>query len=156
MLCIRGKLTCLTTTWVEYMFKEFGALLNRGNALDLAVGVIIGAAFGKIVTALTDDIINPIVSLFTGGIDFSQSFLVIGKIPDSFKGDASKLADLKAAKIATLAYGDLITVIINFMIMAFVVFMIVRSANKMMKRTDEDATPENVLLLRQIAENTKK
>ncbi|MDE2042328.1 MAG: MscL family protein, partial [Alphaproteobacteria bacterium] len=73
------------------MFKEFLAFVNRGNAIDLAVGVLIGAAFGKIVTALTDDIINPLVSLVTGGIDFAQNFIILGKIPDGFKGDPAKL-----------------------------------------------------------------
>jgi large conductance mechanosensitive channel len=138
------------------MLKEFMAFVNKGNALDLAVGVIIGAAFGKIVTALTDDIIMPIVSLFTGGMDFSGMFATLGKIPDGFKGDPGKLADLKAAKVATLAYGDLISVIINFVIMAFVVFMLVRWANKLMNRHEDAATPEDVLLLREIRDNLKK
>ena len=138
------------------MLKEFMAFVNKGNVLDLAVGVIIAGAFGKIVTALTDDFIMPIVSLLTKGMDFSSKVWVFGDIPADFKGNPTNLADLKKAGIAAFGYGDFISVVINFLIMAFVVFMLVKIANKMMKRSDEDATPENVLLLRQIRDNLKK
>lgn len=138
------------------MLKEFAAFINRGNALDLAVGVIIGAAFGKIVTALTDDLIMPIVSIFTGGVDFANMFIILKSPPATYTGSLTSYAELKKAGVPMFAYGDFINAVINFVILAFVVFMIVRTANKMLKRTDEDATPENVLLLRQLVENTKK
>ncbi len=138
------------------MLKEFMAFINKGNVLDLAVGVIIAGAFGKIVTALTDDFIMPIVSLLTKGMDFASKVWVIADIPADFKGNATNLADLKKAGIAAFGYGDFIAVVINFLIMAFVVFMLVRFANKMMKRSDDAAVPEDVLLLREIRDNLKK
>ncbi len=135
------------------MVSEFKAFVNRGNVLDLAVGVIIGAAFGKIVTAFTDDFINPILGLLTGGIDFANMFVAIGAVPE---GTAMTLDAMKAANIPVFAYGHFITEIINFLILAWVIFMIVRTANKAMKRTDEAATPEDILLLREISASLKK
>ncbi len=134
------------------MVSEFKAFVNRGNVLDLAVGVIIGAAFGKIVTAFTDDFINPILGLVTGGIDFGNMFMPIGAVPE---GTAHTLLAMKAANIPVFAYGHFITEIINFLILAFVIFMIVRTANKAMKRTDDDATPADILLLREIRDALK-
>ncbi|MES2290413.1 MAG: large conductance mechanosensitive channel protein MscL [Pseudomonadota bacterium] len=134
------------------MVSEFKAFINRGNVLDLAVGVIIGAAFGKIVTALTDDFINPILSLATGGIDFSNKFVPIGTVPE---GTAETLAGMKAAGVPVFAYGHFITEIINFLILAWIIFLIVRTANKVLKRTDDDATPADVLLLREIRDELK-
>lgn len=135
------------------MVSEFKAFVNRGNVLDLAVGVIIGAAFGKIVTAFTDDFINPILGLATGGIDFANMFVPISTVPE---GTAMTLAAMKAANIPVFAYGHFITEIINFLILAWVIFMIVRTANKALKRTDEAATPEDILLLREIRDGLKK
>ena len=83
------------------MFSEFKTFIARGNVLDLAVGVIIGAAFGKIVTSLTDDIIMPIIGWLSGGVDFSSRFVLLGSIPADFKGDPTKYADLKAAGVAS-------------------------------------------------------
>ena len=135
------------------MVSEFKAFINRGNVLDLAVGVIIGAAFGKIVTAFTDDFINPILGLATGGIDFANMFTPAGTVPE---GVAMTLEAMKAANIPVFAYGHFITEIINFVILAFVIFMIVRTANKALKRADDAATPEDVLLLREIRDSLKK
>ncbi len=135
------------------MFSEFKAFLNRGNVLDLAVGVIIGAAFGKIVTALTDDFITPILSILTGGIDFNNMFVPIGSVPAD---TPMTLEGMKAASIPVFAYGHFITEIINFVILAFVIFMIVRTANKAMKRTEADATPADILLLTEIRDALKK
>jgi large conductance mechanosensitive channel len=135
------------------MISEFKAFINKGNVLDLAVGVIIGAAFGKIVTALTEDFVNPILSVFTGGIDFTNMFIPIGSVPD---GTAGTLAAMKAANVPVFAYGHFITELINFLILAFVIFMLVRTANKAMKRTDDAATPEDVILLREIRDSLKK
>ena len=134
------------------MVSEFKAFVNRGNVLDLAVGVIIGAAFGKIVTAFTDDFINPILGLATGGIDFANMFLPLGAVPD---GTANTLAAMKAANVPVFAYGHFITEVINFLILAFVIFMIVRTANKAMKRSDDDVTPADILLLREIRDELK-
>ncbi len=135
------------------MVSEFKAFVNRGNVLDLAVGVIIGAAFGKIVTAFTDDFINPILGMATGGIDFANMYLPLGSVPD---GTPATLEAMKAAAVPVFAYGHFITEIINFLILAFVIFMIVRTANKAMKRSDDAATPEDILLLREIAASVKK
>jgi large conductance mechanosensitive channel len=133
------------------MMDEFKGFLNQGNVLGLAVGVIIGAGFGKIVTSLTDDILMPIVGLVTGGMDFSNRFTVLG---DPVGKDVSTLAAAKAAGVAVLAYGNLITAILNFIIMAFVVFMIVRQANKVMPLPT--AGPTEVDLLTEIRDNLKK
>ncbi len=138
------------------MLKEFMAFVNKGNVLDLAVGVIIAGAFGKIVTALTDDFILPVVSLLTKGTDFASKVWLLGPIPADFKGNPTNLADLKKAGVAAFGYGDFISVVINFLIMAFVVFMIVKMANKVMKRSDDAAVPEDVLLLREIRDSLKK
>jgi large conductance mechanosensitive channel len=135
------------------MVSEFKAFINRGNVLDLAVGVIIGAAFGKIVTAFTDDFINPILGLLTGGVDFANMYLPLGSVPD---GTPETLAAMKAAGVPVFAYGHFITEVINFLILAWVIFMIVRTANKALKRTDDAATPEDILLLREIAASVKK
>lgn len=135
------------------MFSEFKAFLNRGNVLDLAVGVIIGAAFGKIVTALTDDFITPILSIATGGIDFKNMYVPIAAVPE---GTPATLEGMKAAAIPVFAYGHFITEVINFVILAFIIFMIVRTANKALKRTDADATPADILLLTEIRDELKK
>jgi large conductance mechanosensitive channel len=135
------------------MVSEFKAFINKGNVLDLAVGVIIGAAFGKIVTALTDDFIAPILSLLTGGIDFANMFVPIGSVPD---GTPATLAGMKAANVPVFAYGHFITELINFLILAWVIFMIVKAANKAFQRNADDATPEDILLLREIRDGLKK
>ncbi len=132
--------------------SEFKAFINKGNVLDLAVGVIIGAAFGKIVTALTDDFINPILSLLTGGIDFANMYAPITSIP---AGTPETLAGMKAAGVPVFAYGHFITEIINFVILAWVIFMIVKAANKAFARHVDDATPEDILLLREIRDGLK-
>ncbi|HMT44454.1 MAG TPA: large conductance mechanosensitive channel protein MscL [Chakrabartia sp.] len=136
------------------MLSEFKAFVMRGNVLDLAVGVIIGAGFGKIVTSLTDDVIMPVISAVTGGIDFSNKFIVLG---DAAGKDVSTLAKAKEAGIAVLGYGSFITAIINFLILAFVIFLIVRQANKMMAPPAEaPAGPSEVDLLTEIRDALKK
>ncbi|MBO9575206.1 MAG: large conductance mechanosensitive channel protein MscL [Sphingobium sp.] len=140
------------------MFSEFKAFIARGNVLDLAVGVIIGAAFGKIVTSLTEDIIMPVIGWITGGVDFSNRFILLGSIPADFKGDPAKYADLKAAGVAMIGIGSFITAIINFLILAFVIFLIVRQANKMTAKPAEavPAGPTEVELLAEIRDALKK
>jgi large conductance mechanosensitive channel len=108
------------------MLQEFKTFIARGNVLDLAVGVIIGAAFGKIVTSLTDDIIMPVIGKLTGGMDFTNQFVMLGSPPAGYKGALSDYAALKAAGVPLLGYGAFITALINFLIMAFVIFLIVR------------------------------
>ncbi len=115
------------------MFQEFKAFIARGNVLDLAVAVIIGAAFGTIVTSFTDDLIMPIIGLVTGGADFSSKFLVLGAIPAGYSGSTADYEALKKAGVALFGYGKFLTAVLNFLIIAFVIFQIVRTANKMNK-----------------------
>jgi large conductance mechanosensitive channel len=133
------------------MMDDFKGFLNQGNVLGLAVGVIIGGGFGKIVSSLTDDVLMPLVGLVTGGMDFSNKFILLG---DAAGKDVSTLAAAKEAGVAVLGYGNLITAIINFIIMAFVVFMIVRQANKVMPLPT--AGPSEVDLLTEIRDSLKK
>jgi len=138
------------------MLSEFKAFIARGNVLDLAVGVIIGAAFGKIVSSLTDDVIMPLISKATGGIDFSQKYVLLGSVPADYKGEMTYAA-LKAAGVAMLGYGAFITAVINFLILAFVIFLIVRQANKLMPPpAAAPAGPSEVELLAEIRDALKK
>ncbi|HET9629775.1 MAG TPA: large conductance mechanosensitive channel protein MscL [Novosphingobium sp.] len=138
------------------MLSEFKAFIARGNVLDLAVGVIIGAAFGKIVSSLTDDVIMPLISKATGGIDFSQKYVLLGSIPADYKGEMTYAA-LKAAGVAMLGYGAFVTAVINFLILAFVIFLIVRQANRLMPPpAAAPAGPSEVELLAEIRDALKK
>ena len=108
------------------MFEEFKQFIKRGNVMDLAIGVIIGAAFGRIVASLTDDILMPIISLFTGKIDFTNLFLALdGKT-------YATLADAKKAGAAIVAYGNFINSIVNFLIVAFAIFIMVKQLNRIL------------------------
>ncbi|WP_068074643.1 large conductance mechanosensitive channel protein MscL [Novosphingobium lentum] len=139
------------------MMQEFKEFVARGNVMDLAVGVIIGAAFGKIVSSLTDDIIMPVVGWLFGGMDFTNKFITLGAIPDTYKGDLASYADLKKAGVAMIGYGSFITALINFLIMAFVIFQIVRTANKLMPPpAAAPAGPSEVDLLTEIRDSLKK
>jgi large conductance mechanosensitive channel len=135
-------------------FKEFAM---KGNVVDLAVGVIIGGAFGKIVDSLVGDIIMPLVAALTGGgLDFHNLFVVLGSIPE---GVPRTLDALKKAGIPLFAYGSFITVALNFIILAFVIFQLVKIMNRV--KGDEPAaeapvTPEDIILLREIRDNLKK
>ena len=129
-------------------FKEFAV---KGNVIDLAVGVIIGAAFGKIVDSLVADIIMPIVGLVFGKLDFSNLFVVLGSVPPGVPGT---LADLKKAGVPVLAYG-------NFIILAFIIFMMVKQINKLRKHQADApaapvAPPEDIALLREIRDSLKR
>jgi large conductance mechanosensitive channel len=106
------------------MWKEFKAFVNQGNAMDLAVGVVIGAAFGKIVSSLVNDIIMPVISLITGGVDFANRFIVLSG------GTYATLDQAKAAKAPVLAYGVFINTVVEFFIIAFSIFVVVRQINK--------------------------
>ena len=139
------------------MLQDFKAFIARGNVLDLAVGVIIGGAFGKIVSSLTDDVIMPLVGKITGGMDFTSQFILLGEIPAKYTGSPTDYAALKKAGVAMLGYGSFITAVINFVIMAFVIFMIVRMANKAMPPpAAAPAGPTEVELLAEIRDALKK
>ena len=139
------------------MLSEFKDFIARGNVLDLAVAVIIGAAFATIVASLTGDIIMPVVGWVFGGMDFASYFCMLGSIPDGFKGDPNSYADLKAAGVAVIGYGQFITVLINFVILAFVIFFIVRYASKLARKADDaPAGPSEVDLLTEIRDELKR
>jgi large conductance mechanosensitive channel len=121
------------------VLKEFKAFIARGNVLDLAVAVIIGAAFGTIVTAFTQDMVMPVISLVTGTVDFTNLFITLGPVPADYTGSLSDYAALKAAGVPLLGYGSFLTAVINFIIIAFVIFLMVRAANAAMK--PEEAAP---------------
>lgn len=120
------------------MWKEFKEFAIKGNAIDLAVGVIIGAAFGSIVTSLVKDILMPPIGLFIGGLDFSNKFLILKDAPGG--GVFATPADAVKAGAITWNYGNFITLIINFLIVALCIFLIVRAVNKM-KRPSPSAVP---------------
>jgi large conductance mechanosensitive channel len=138
------------------MASEFKDFISKGNVMDLAVGVIIGAAFGKIVDSLVSDIIMPIVGKITGGVDFSNMFVPLADVP---AGNAGTYAALKTAGVPMLAYGNFITILINFIILAFIIFMMVKQVNKMKKEAPAAApapTPDDIVLLREIRDALKK
>lgn len=123
------------------MMDEFKAFVMRGNVLDLAVAVIIGASFGTIVTSMTDDLIMPLIGLFTGGLDFSSKFILLGEVPAGFTGSLTDYEALKKAGVPLFGYGKFLTAILNFLIIAFVIFQIVRAANKVAKKAEEAPPP---------------
>jgi len=138
--------------------KEFRAFAVKGNVIDLAVGVIIGGAFGKIVDSLVNDIVMPLISSLLGGrIDFTNLFIVLGTVPDSIPRTFDAL---KKAGIPIFAYGNFITISINFILLAFVIFQMVKIVNKI--RLQDEApkptppTPEDILLLREIRDSLNK
>jgi large conductance mechanosensitive channel len=136
--------------------KEFREFAVKGNVVDLAVGVIIGAAFGKIVDSVVADIIMPVVGLVFGKLDFSNLYVVLGTIPPNV---ANNLADLKKAGVPVLAYGNFITIVVNFIILAFIIFLMVKQINRL-RRTEEvpppAAPPEEIVLLREIRDNLRR
>ncbi len=139
------------------MFKEFKAFIARGNVLDLAVAVIIGAAFGKIVTSLTDDIIMPVIGLVTGGIDFSSHFIRLGAVPAGYAGSLADYAALKKAGVPLIGYGAFVTQAVSFLILAFIIFLIVRAANRIAPPPVEAvAEPADVALLREIRDELRR
>lgn len=138
------------------MLKEFRAFIAKGNVLDLAVAVIIGAAFAKIATSLTEDIIMPVVGAIFGGLDFSSYFTLLGPVPEGYRGSMKDYAALKAAGAPVLGWGEFVTVIINFLILAFIIFLMVRWASKLMRKSEEAPTgPTEVELLGEIRDLLK-
>ena len=138
------------------MMKEFRAFAVRGNVVDLAVGVIIGGAFGKIVDSLVNDIVMPLISTLLGGrIDFTNLFIVQGTVPDNVPRTFDAL---KKAGIPIFAYGNFITISINFILLAFVIFQMVKIINKIRDEEPKPTppTPEDIVLLREIRDSLKK
>ena len=138
-------------------FKEFAL---KGNVMDLAVGVIIGGAFGKITASLVEDVFMPIISLILGGnVDFSNMYIVLGDVP---AGTADTYAALKEAGVAVLAYGQFLTVLINFILLAFVVFLMVKGINNLRRKEEvaapaaPPADPADIVLLKEIRDELRR
>ena len=138
------------------MWKDFRAFIAKGNVMELAVAVIIGAAFGAIVTSLTGDIIMPVVGAIFGGADFSNHFILLST-PPGYTGSMTDYAALKEAGAAMIGYGAFLTAVINFLILAFVIFLLIRWTSRIVKRADEaPAGPSEVDLLTEIRDELKK
>jgi len=137
------------------ILSEFREFAVKGSVVDLAVGVIIGAAFGKIVDSLVKDLIMPVVSRLFGGLDFSNWFVMLGPPPPGYSGPMTYEALTKAG-VPLFAYGNFITVAINFVILAFIIFIMVKQINRMRGVTPPPPPPENVQLLREIRDALKK
>ena len=138
--------------------SEFKSFAMKGNVVDLAVGVIIGAAFGKIVDSIVKDLIMPVVGRIFGGLDFSNFFVQLGALPVDYKG-AMTYDALTKAGVPLFAYGNFITVAINFVILAFIIFMMVKQINRLKSEAPPPAPAapaEDVLLLREIRDSLKK
>lgn len=136
-------------------FREF---IAKGNVLDLAVAVIIGAAFATIVTSLTSDIIMPVIGWLFGGLDFSSYFVRLGPIPTDYAGDPNNYAALKAAGVPMIGYGQFATAVVAFLILAFVIYRLVRAAERVSLAPAEAAAPgpsEELLVLREIRDSLK-
>jgi large conductance mechanosensitive channel len=139
------------------MMTEFKEFAVKGNVMDLAVGVIIGGAFGKIVDSVVSDLIMPIVGAVFGKLDFSSLFIALAQAP---VGTAKTLDALKKAGVPVFAYGNFITVAVNFAILAFIIFMMVKQINRLKKDAPAapvaaPVTPEDVVLLREIRDSLK-
>ena len=136
------------------IIKEFKEFAVKGNAVDMAVGIIVGAAFGKIVSSIVDDLIMPVVGKLVGGIDFTNLFINLGD------GDYTTLKAAKDAGAATFNYGNFLQTTLNFLIVAFAVFMLVKAINTLKRKQEEPAAPaappEDVLLLREIRDSLRK
>ena len=140
------------------MLQEFREFAVKGNVIDLAVGVIIGGAFGKIVDSVVKDLIMPLVGLVFGKLDFSNLFIVLGSVPE---GTPRTLPALQEAGVPVLAYGSFITVAANFVILAFIIFVMIKQINRLKRETPPPApapevTPEEVLLLREIRDQLRR
>jgi large conductance mechanosensitive channel len=138
------------------MLREFRDFIARGNVLDLAVAVIIGAAFATITTSLTEDIIMPLVGAAFGGLDFSSHFTILGAVPDSYHGSLANYAELKKAGVPVLGWGQFLTVLINFLILAFIIFLLVRWANRFRRPVETASGPTEVDLLADIRDELRK
>ncbi|MEO8134448.1 MAG: large conductance mechanosensitive channel protein MscL [Betaproteobacteria bacterium] len=137
------------------MASEFREFAVKGNVIDLAVGVIIGGAFGKIVDSVVNDLIMPVVSAIIGKPDFSNLFFVLGTAPP---GTAMTLEALRKAGVPVFAWGSFLTIVFNFAILAFIIFMMVKQINRLKRQAPPPpaATPEDIVLLREIRDALKR
>ena len=140
------------------MMQEFREFAVKGNVIDLAVGVIIGGAFGKIVDSVVADLIMPVVGLVFGKLDFSNLFIVLGTVPP---GTGTTLDALKKAGVPVFAYGNFLTVAVNFVILAFIIFMMIKQINRLKREAPPApaapvAPPEDIVLRREIRDSQKK
>ena len=140
------------------MMQEFKEFAVKGSVIDLAVGVIIGGAFGKIVDSMVGDLIMPVIGAVVGKLDFSNLFWVLGGVPP---GTATTLDALKKAGVPVFAYGSFITVAVNFTILAFIIFLMIKQINRLKRRQETQPAapatpPEDVMLLREIRDSLKK
>ena len=139
------------------MLKEFREFIAKGNVLDLAVAVIIGAAFAKIVASLTDDIIMPVIGRIFGGLDFSSYFVLLGPVPADYHGSMTDYAALKKAGAPVLGWGSFVTELVSFLILAFIIFLMIKAANKAMRKgPDAPGGPSEVELLTDIRDELRK
>ncbi|MHB1121583.1 MAG: large conductance mechanosensitive channel protein MscL [Ramlibacter sp.] len=139
------------------MMREFREFAIKGNVIDLAVGVIIGAAFAKIVDSIVADLIMPLVAVLIGKIDFSSHFLVLGSLP---AGTPMTLDAVRKAGVPVLAYGNFITIAVNFLILAFIIFLMVKQINRLKREASPaekapPAPPEEIVLLREIRDSLR-
>ena len=140
------------------MMQEFREFAVKGNVIDLAVGVIIGGAFGKIVDSVVADLIMPMVGLVFGKLDFSNLFIVLGTVPP---GTGTTLDALKKVGVPVFAYRNFLTVAVNFVILAFIIFMMIKQINRLKREAPPApaapvAPPEDIVLLREIRDSLKK
>lgn len=138
------------------VMQEFREFAVKGNVIDLAVGVIIGGAFGKIVDSVVNDLIMPLVGMVFGKLDFSNLFIVLGSIPE---GTPRTMAALKTAGVPVFAYGSFITVAVNFVILAFIIFMMIKQINRLKREAppaEPEAIAEEILLLREIRDDLRR
>ena len=140
------------------IIKEFKEFAIKGNMMDLAIGVIIGGAFGKIIDSLVKDVLMPIINFIIGGeVNFTNKFIILGSSPENI----TTLAQAQEAGLTVLAYGSFLTILINFLILAWVVFLLVKVMNRLRKKQEEAPaapapTPEDIQLLREIRDELKK
>ncbi len=137
------------------MLRDFREFIAKGNVIDLAVAVIIGGAFGKIVTSLTDEIIMPVIGAIFGGIDFSNHFVLLS-VPEGYTGSLGDYAALKQAGAAMIGYGAFLSAVINFLILAFIIFLLVKAANKAMRQQEKPVGPTEIELLAEIRDELRK
>jgi large conductance mechanosensitive channel len=135
-------------------FKEF---ISRGSVLDLAVAVIIGAAFTKIITSLTDDLIMPVIGWLVGDLDFSNYFVRLGPVPAGYAGDPNNYAALKEAGVPMLGYGQFVSAAVNFLIVAFIIYLLVRAIMRAAPpKPVETEDPAEIMLLREIRDELRR
>jgi large conductance mechanosensitive channel len=140
------------------MIQGFRDFINRGNVIDLAVAVIIGAAFGRIISSLTDDLLMPLIGWLVGDLDFSNYFVRMGPLPQNYAGDPNNYAALKQAGVPMIGYGQFVTAAVNFLIVAFIIYLLVRAMKRAIPDKDvpSPAEPAEVTLLREIRDELRQ